>query len=105
MTLSWYRYKRIEISKPGEPRIVLGAIRHKFNACQYDANVMMADDLVAKGLTIDDIPAGLVRPGISLDALRPPAAEEVPVPAVKGDKELTEIESFTSGKRGPQSGR
>ena len=32
MVLSWFRYKKIEVSKPGQPRLVCGAIRYKFNA-------------------------------------------------------------------------
>ena len=72
-------------------------------ACQYDANVAMVDDIKSKNLTIDDIPVGMVRPGISLEVLRPPTAEEVPVPVVDAEQEPTDVEPFTTGKRGSRN--
>ena len=73
---------------------------HMSLACQYDANVKMVDDFQRTGKTYDKIPADQVRPGMSLEVLKPPRSSELPPPLDDVGDAPTDVEPFMSGRFG-----
>ena len=75
-------------------------------ACQYDANCRVVDEFKrSENRTLAHIPPGVVRPAVSLEILRPPPDDEIPLPRINQGAAPANVDPFTKHKPGSRQYR